>query len=293
MAANGISTLRYKRDRQLAKLALAGAKRGEDYDLTQLPTQYAPNDNNTNNVINSPNTGGLLQRRPWSTSGVTVDKLESNLDPKLTNATIIVDLSGENNNATIVGGATYNASEDAILLDGINDYIRTVNLYNDIGNPDTFSAGIWVKPSDSGVVMQVTNTTTPATSYHFSAIEFIESGGNPVPYFGLWNGTGITNDSGTALSYNTWYHMTITYNGSTVKGYINGLEVASANVIYDSPHDDGVTDHYLLIGPGTVTNMGDGKYLTGGIGEIRIYNKGLSSAEVLANYNATKARYGY
>ena len=293
MAANGISTLTYKRDRQLAKLGLAAAKRGEDYDLTELPTQYAPNDNNSNNVINNPNTGGLLSRRPWSAEGVTVDEIESNFDPALTDATTIIDLSGEDNNAIIVGGATYNTSEDALVLDGIDDYVRTGNIYDDIGNPDTFSVGIWVKPEDAGVVVQVTNTTAPAIAYHYSAVEFVESAGNPVPYFGLWNGIGITNDNGTALSYSTWYHLVLTYNGTAVKGYVNGSEVASANVTYDSPHDDGETDHYLLFGAGTDTNMGDGGYFTGGLGEGRVYNKGLSAAEVLANFNATKARYGY
>lgn len=293
MAANGISTLTYKRDRQLAKLALAAAKRGEDYDITELPTQYAPNDNNTNNVINNSNSSGLLLGRPWSTGGITLDELKTSLDPKVADGTLIIDQSGNDNDATVVGGATYNTSEDAIVLDGNDDYIRTANLYSDIGNPDIFSAGIWAKPTDSGVVLQVTNTTTPGAAYHYSAIEFVESAGNPVPYFGLWNGTGITSDSGTALSYGTWYHMALTYNGTTVKGYINGTEVASATVVYDSPHDDGETAHYLLFGAGTETNMGDGSYFAGGLGESRIYNKSLSLAEVLENFNTTKARYGY
>lgn len=292
MAANGISTLTYKRDRQIAKLKLAAAKRGEEYDITELPTQYAPNDNNTNNVINNPNSNGLLLGRPWSTSGTTLDELKASLDPKVADGTLIIDLSGNDNDATVVGGATYSTSEDALVLDGSNDYIRTANLYTDIGNPDTFSVGVWAKPAAGGVVVQVTNTTTPETAYHYSAIEFVESAGNPVPYFGLWNGTGITDDNGTALSYDTWYHMVLTYDGTTFKGYINGSEVASANVTYDSPHDDGETTQYLLFGAGTTTNMGDGSFYTGGLGEARIYNKALSPAEVLENYNTTKGRYG-
>lgn len=66
MSANGISTLQYKRDRQVAKLDLAAAKRADTYDLTQLPTVYAENDNDTNNVVDNPNTGGLIQGRPWA-----------------------------------------------------------------------------------------------------------------------------------------------------------------------------------------------------------------------------------
>jgi hypothetical protein len=68
-----------KRERQDAKLTLAGADRvarnviepgrytNVTADATQLPTRYAVGDNNTNNVVNNPNTGGLKQGRPFAT----------------------------------------------------------------------------------------------------------------------------------------------------------------------------------------------------------------------------------
>lgn len=71
MAKNGISTLPYKRDRQIAKLDLAAANRAADgnpratYDLSLLPTVYAANDNDTNHVVNNANVGGLQPGRPW------------------------------------------------------------------------------------------------------------------------------------------------------------------------------------------------------------------------------------
>jgi hypothetical protein len=66
MAANGISELATKELRQKAKLDLAASKRATDgnaratYDITQLPTQY-----NDDDVVNNPNTGGLVIGRPW------------------------------------------------------------------------------------------------------------------------------------------------------------------------------------------------------------------------------------
>ena len=78
MSANGISTLATKRERQDAKLALANADRAArnavepgrytdvTADATQLPTRYAVGDNDTNNVEDNPNTGGLKQARPWA-----------------------------------------------------------------------------------------------------------------------------------------------------------------------------------------------------------------------------------
>ena len=78
MAANGISTLATKRARQDAKLTLAGQDRAAvnvnepgryadtTADATQLPTRYAVGDNDTNNVVDNPNSGGLLPGRPWA-----------------------------------------------------------------------------------------------------------------------------------------------------------------------------------------------------------------------------------
>lgn len=78
MATNGISTLSTKRARQDAKLSLAGDDRSAQNlitpgryadtsaDATQLPTRYAVGDNDTNHVVNNPNTGGLKVGRPWA-----------------------------------------------------------------------------------------------------------------------------------------------------------------------------------------------------------------------------------
>lgn len=61
MASNEISTLPTKEERQIAKLELAAAKRGESYDRDLLPTKYDGND-----IINNPNAGGLQPHRPWT-----------------------------------------------------------------------------------------------------------------------------------------------------------------------------------------------------------------------------------
>ena len=72
MAANGISTQAFKQQRQVAKLNLARTNRTNEgktrtnYDITQLPTQYATGDNFTGNVVDNANTGGLVAGRPWT-----------------------------------------------------------------------------------------------------------------------------------------------------------------------------------------------------------------------------------
>ena len=65
MSANGISRLTFKRQRQEAKLTLAATRRVASdrrsfLDLSQLPTLYAPDSNDTNMVVNNPNVDGYV-----------------------------------------------------------------------------------------------------------------------------------------------------------------------------------------------------------------------------------------
>lgn len=86
MSANGISDLATKELKQKAKLDIAKAKRQgkvvaddgtvtgsidptkpwyrsrNNYDITQLPTQY-----DDNGIIDNANDGGLVDGRPWTT----------------------------------------------------------------------------------------------------------------------------------------------------------------------------------------------------------------------------------
>jgi hypothetical protein len=71
MSLNGIAHLSSKAARQVAKLNLAATDRNADgnprdtYDINQLPTKYSTSTNNTNLVVDNPNTGGLVYGRPW------------------------------------------------------------------------------------------------------------------------------------------------------------------------------------------------------------------------------------
>lgn len=51
-----------KESKQKQKLDIAAVKRSDTYDITQLPTRYSGN-----TVVDNPNTGGLVARRPWNT----------------------------------------------------------------------------------------------------------------------------------------------------------------------------------------------------------------------------------
>ena len=82
------------------------------------------------------------------------------------------------------------------------------------------------------------------------------------------------------LPINTWTHLTVTYNGSTLTLYRNGVAVANSNVSATlSP-----TTLSLQIGGSQF-----GEYFKGLIDEVRIYNRALTATEIQATYQQDSA----
>jgi hypothetical protein len=90
-------------------------------------------------------------------------------------------------------------------------------------------------------------------------------------------GGGEQNANGTALSLNTWSHLTATYNGTTLQFYINGVLAGTRAV--GAP----------LVTSGSPLRLGGnavwGEFLAGRVDEVRIYNRVLSVAEIQADMN--------
>ena len=82
---------------------------------------------------------------------------------------------------------------------------------------------------------------------------------------------------------NEWYHIVGTSSGSTHTLYVNGVKggtVSNSNTFYSS------TDPYK-VGYGNIHSSH-----IGNVSNCRIYNRGLSEAEVKQNYHAFKGRFG-
>ena len=82
---------------------------------------------------------------------------------------------------------------------------------------------------------------------------------------------------------NTWYHMVGTSSGSNHTLYLNGVNVGTAS---NSSTFRSSTDPYK------VGSFDGGFHHPGDVSNCRIYNRGLSEAEVKQNYNALKGRFG-
>ena len=191
----------------------------------------------------------------------------------------ITDLSGNGRNGTITGSPTWTGN----YFTFVDDYITTPNLSSLITSAnETHSVELWVYPTASGVLVQY-NNTSPNTSYHASSIEIV--GGNLE--VGFWNGSGLSSTGNIgAVSFNEWHQIVLTYNGSVCKGYIDGVFKGSVNVSWSSPMDAS-QPFYMNFGYADTTSHGDGTNFDGRFGIMRVYNKALTDAEVLSNYNST------
>jgi hypothetical protein len=189
--------------------------------------------------------------------------------------TTITDISGNGRNGTITGSPTWTSN----YFTFVDDYITTPNLGLVITSANQIhSVELWVYPTASGVLIQY-NNTSPNTSYHASSIEIV--GGNLE--VGLWDGSGLSSTGNIgAVSFNQWHQIVLTYNGSVCNGYIDGVFKGSVNTGWSPP-----LPFYMNFGYADTTSHGDGTNFDGRFGIMRVYNKALTDAEVLSNYNST------
>ncbi len=89
-------------------------------------------------------------------------------------------------------------------------------------------------------------------------------------------GTNITLAGTAALPVNTWSHLAATYDATTLQLYVNGIQVASRATTGALT----TTTNPLRLG-GTTTLAG--RFFSGQIDEVRIYNRALSPTELQAD----------
>jgi hypothetical protein len=205
------------------------------------------------------------------------------------NGTNWIDLTGSGNNGTLTNGPTFDsANGGSILFDGTNDYVNlgSNSSYNLSNN---FTLSCWVNPSQLG---------------HGNGDELCSlATGSPAPYisYGLeWMDTGrfrfsIGNTSNQFLNYlsnstyslNNWYNVVGTYDGSTIRLYVNNVLQNSTSVsttVTYSANQMTVGTWFYDISPSNA--------LTGRISHVKIYNRALTASEIQQNFNATRGRYG-
>jgi hypothetical protein len=107
-------------------------------------------------------------------------------------------------------------------------------------------------------------------SYATNAIGVFEHAPGYMPALAYFTGT-----------FNGWNHVVVTYTNRQPRIYVNGSLVRT-----------GLTSPKTTVFASNTLGEGPYGYHTGNLGHYAFYSRSLNASEVLANYNATRSRYG-
>jgi len=246
-----------------------------DAELVNLTNSIAGTSYTTANecfVYFAGQTDKMVLNRDYE--GIVTDGLVFNMDAGFTpsypkNGTTWYDVSTNTNNGTLTNGPTFNTGNGgSIVFDGINDY---VNCGAGITTTSTITVNSWVKLNSNNNYQHIVDSSN--NSWHLSVLI------DGRAYF--WDGS-VYHTSGQYLNTGTWYMLT-------------GVKTLTQNLIYvngslsDSlSSTNNVPTYNIWIGQWQTNN----RPLNGYVSSVKIYNRALTSSEILQNYNAQKGRFG-
>jgi hypothetical protein len=154
----------------------------------------------------------------------------------------------------------------------------TLNFASGSSLGSSFSISFWMKTPDVTAVSNTYVLQTGAGSGGFqNAVLFGYVAGKTELYgASAWGGsTDPRSVSGIDLSPSlngTWFNVVYTYNGTNLRGYLNGVEVLSATPIFDLAATGGLSIGSARNGAGLVP---------GSLDDVAIWQGALSAAQVL------------
>jgi hypothetical protein len=226
------------------------------------------------------------------TDGLVLYLNAADANSYVSGSTTWYDLAGSNN-GTLVNGVAYTGSNfGSLVFDGTNDYVNIPNASSLVmTSTNQVTVDVWVYAIGNG---------SPSTREFLNKRN--DDGATFVSYGVSWysNDGGVTNSVFSRIGFtdntvsdlfssnqnkNIWFNITETFNGTLHSLYINGILNISASVSGKTIKDTGASVTLA-------SYNGSTEFINSRISTAKIYNRALSAAEVLQNYNATKTRFG-
>lgn len=196
-----------------------------------------------------------------------------------TSLTTWYDASRNGYNGTFSGTPVYHFTGGGNLtFDGVDDYI-------DLGTtlPGAFSSTQAVSIFTYAKISSVVSKNTLIT-FNGERSFFLPGNRLTTTYQLYWDSTaGWKNGTNSSWTVDQWYYLGWTISGTTLTFYVNGVANGTATVSAFTP----TASTSVRVG---FANAGE--YATGSIASISVYNRALTSSEILQNYNVLKGRFG-
>jgi hypothetical protein len=227
------------------------------------------------------------------TSGMVLYLDAGNRDSYAGSGTTWRDLSGNGRNGTLVNSPTFSgANVGSLAFNGTTQYVDSIGGVSDfsfIQNTAVYTICGWVKLSslNTDVYFIGNNDGASASKGFFLGVP---SSSNTSANLVLSRGTaGSWTLSHTVTNFFTdfnWVNITCVGNGSNNQFYRNGTAFSTSQVFNATSSGDSLRPLGLAR-----INSYSSYYWPGNISNVSIYNRALSAAEVLQNFNAMRGRF--
>ena len=216
-----------------------------------------------------------------------LDAMNDNSYPET--GTTWTDLSGNGYNGTLTNGPTFNSDNGgSISFDGVNDYVTTGQTFDATPSIGGFFAS-------ASLAWSVSSWFRPDTSNATTGIVIGKGGGiGGQATLAVWEaGTtlstrlrgGTTRNITTSMT-TAWHEVVITWDGTTARAYYDGSFVNTISIGVAA-----LQSVPLAVGAANVSAT-PGTFMLGRTADLKAYNRDLTAAEVLQNYNANRGRFG-
>jgi PKD repeat protein len=194
----------------------------------------------------------------------------------------VVDRSGNGQTGTVSGGAAWSTEGrhgGALSLDGVNDLV-TVADSNLLDLTTAMTIEGWVKPTTSGTSFRTFVIKENGTSHVY---RIYANTSVPAPRVQAAIADGIRTATGTTpLAANAWSHLAATYDGTVLRLWVNGTQVATT---LKAPSIATSTGAFRIGGRSVSPN----EFFAGLVDDVRVYNTALTQAQIQADMNTPVA----
>jgi hypothetical protein len=188
------------------------------------------------------------------------------------------DLSGNGNNGTLTNGPTFTSSfGGGIVFDGVDDYVTISNPLNQSNLTQEWTVNGWLSlassPSNNAqYLVEGLNSGVAADWYAVAPLLYLNGGADDYYRYG----------SGGSYINGGLINLTFRFKNSSGERILtkNGMDISGSG-----PNNTSTPS-------GQSANFRIGYTMKGNIHLLQIYNRKLTDAEILQNYNATRTRYG-
>jgi hypothetical protein len=240
--------------------------------------------------------GLLLKPLDFSASNLTLYYNPALTESYSGSGTNLNDLSGNGTTTTLINAPTYNAAT-GFYFNGSNQYgsIPSVNGQTNFTNTQQYSVEIWFRPSNGQVNAGEAELLEKWNQFNESRYPFVfrYNESTSSMFAACYDGSNFRFVTGAGFPVNTWKQVVGVFDfvAGTLTLYRDGVSVGSTSIsgVGQVSNSSPVTIGSRLTTGGGYTS---GIMYKGNVGIIRMYNKPLTAAEVLNNFNITKGTYG-